>query len=89
MYGMNEQTLLSAIQNDKLFGLILCDIETPDHLKHYFFEFCPILKNVEVGRDDIGEHMQKFAEANGLLTKPQKMLIGSFLPKNVYLSHLF
>jgi len=34
-----------------------------------------------VGRDDIGEHMKKFAEDNGLLIKPQKMLIGSFFAK--------
>jgi len=81
MDGMNEQTLLSAIQNDKLFGLILCDIETLDHLKPYFSEYWPIFKNEEVGRVDNDEHMKKFAEANGLLTTLQKMLIGSFFAK--------
>jgi len=39
MYEINDQTLFSAIQNDKLFGLISCDIETPDHLKSYFLNF--------------------------------------------------
>ena len=37
IYGMNEQILLSAIQNDKIFGMVLCDIKTPKHLKILFF----------------------------------------------------
>ena len=47
IYGMNEQILLSAIQNDKIFGMVLCVIKTPKHLKPYFSEFCPSLKTLK------------------------------------------
>ena len=85
IYGMNEQSLLSAIQNDKIFGMVLCDIKTPQHLKSYFSEFCPIFKNAEVGREDIGALMEKFALDNNLLSKPQKMLIGSYFADKILL----
>ena len=85
IYGMNEQILLSAIQNDKIFGMVLCDIKTPEHLKPYFSEFCPIFKNVEVGREDIGDLMERFAVDNNLLPKPQKMLIGSYFADKILL----
>ena len=85
IYGMNEQILLSAIQNDKIFGMVLCDIKTPKHLKSYFSEFCPIFENVEVGREDIGDLMKKFAVDNNLLSKPQKMLIGSYFADKILL----
>ena len=87
IYGMNEQILLSAIQNGKIFGMVLCDIKTPKHLNliSYFSEFCPIFKNVEVGREDIGDLMEKFAVDNNLLSKPQKMLIGSYFADKILL----
>ena len=45
IYGKNEQILLSAIQNDKIFGMILCNVKALEHLKSYFSEFCPNFKN--------------------------------------------
>ena len=80
IYGMNKQIRLSAIQNDKIFGMVLCDIKTPKH----FSEFCPIFKNVEVRREDIVDLMEKFAVDN-LLAKPQKMLIGSYFADKILL----
>ena len=61
IYGMNEQIRLSAIRNDKIFGMVLCDIKALKHLKSYFSKFCLIFKNVEVGREDISHLMEKFA----------------------------
>ena len=61
IYGINEQGPLAAIQNEKIFGMVLCDIKSPKHLKSYFSEFCPIFKNVEVETEDIGDLMKKFA----------------------------
>ena len=72
IYGMNEQILFSAIQNDKIFGMVLSDIKTPKHLKSYFSEFCPIFKNVEVGREDVGDLMEKFAVDNNFCQNPRK-----------------
>ena len=82
---MNEQILFFAIQNDKIFGMVLCDIKTPKHLKPNFSEFCPIFKNVDVGREDIDDLMEKFAVDNNLLPKPQKMLIGSYFADKILL----
>ena len=61
IYGINEQGPLAAIQNEKIFGMVLCDIKSPKHLKSYFSEFCSIFKNVEVETEDIGDLMKKFA----------------------------
>ena len=88
IYGMNEQILLSAIRNNKIFKMVLCDIKAPEHLKPYFSEFFrinPIFKNVEVGREDIGDLMEKFAVDNNLLSKPQKMLIASYFADKLLL----
>ena len=77
----SEYEFLDLIYNDKIFGLVLCDIETPPEKKEYFSEFCPIFKNVKVTRDDIGEFMESFAEKNNLLSQPRRMLISSFFGK--------
>ena len=44
----------------------------------YFEDFSPILKNCEVGRDDIREHIKVFAEQNKLPSRPRKMLKSGF-----------
>jgi hypothetical protein len=36
------------------------DLHVPDHLKPTFAEMSPIFKNVEVSRDDIGDHMRQY-----------------------------
>ncbi|TMW68852.1 hypothetical protein Poli38472_006320 [Pythium oligandrum] len=62
---------IEAVLNDKLFGFAEVDIETPEHLKEYFSEMCPIFKNIEIdpnNREIIGDHMydynqEKFAKA--------------------------
>ena len=65
--------------------MVLCYIKTPQHSKSYFSEFCPIFKNVEVGREDIGAFMEKFAQDNNLLLKPKNMLIGSCFTDKILL----
>ena len=62
IHGMNEPSLLSAIQNDKIFGMVLCDVKTLQHLKQYFSEFCPIFKNIDLGRENFGNFVEKFAD---------------------------
>ena len=47
--------ILNDVLNDRFFGLIECDIETPEHLKSYFAEMPPIFKNVEVTYNDLSE----------------------------------
>ena len=62
IYGMIEASLLFTIQNDKIFGMVLCDVKTPQHLKPYFTEFCPFFKNIKLGRENFGNFVDKFAE---------------------------
>jgi len=40
--NLNRQSSLDGILTGELFGVLLCDIHSPDHLKEHFSEFCPI-----------------------------------------------
>ena len=54
------------ILNDKLFGFIQVDIETPENLKEHFAEMTPIFKNAEIKFDDIGEYMKNYHTENNI-----------------------
>ena len=41
---------------------------------------------MKISKDDIGEPMKQYAEANKLLTKPRKSLIGSYFGKEILLA---
>ena len=69
-------------RSGKLFGYAQCDIEVPDGLKKKFADFPPIFKNTNVGRHDIESVMQDYAEKQGVLCQPRKMLISSLFPEN-------
>ena len=51
--SLGEQDIIGMIKEDKIFGLAMVDIHTPDHLKKVYDEFPLIFKNTEVSRDDI------------------------------------
>jgi hypothetical protein len=63
--------------NDQLFGALEVDLHVPDHLKPTFAEMSPIFKNVEVSRDDIGDHMRQYAVDHDIMSQPRKSLVGS------------
>ena len=65
-----------------MFGYVQCDIEVPEELKKAFAYFPPIFKNTNVGRHDIGLLMNEYAEKEGLLRQPRKMLISSYFLEN-------
>ena len=77
-----EESLLEQIRSGKLFGYVQCDIEVPEELKEKFANFPPIFKNTNVGRHDTGSLMQDYAEKEGLLSQPRKMLISSYFLEN-------
>ena len=66
-----------------MFGFVKCDIEDPDHLKEYFSEITPILKNVNICLDDIGEFMQNYAKEHSIKDVPHLLLIGSYFRKKI------
>ena len=79
---MREKILLEQIRSDKLFGYVQCDIEVPEELKKKIANFPPIFKNTNVDRHDIASLMQVYAEKQGLLRHPRKMLISSYFLEN-------
>ena len=68
-----------------MFGYVQCDIEVPEELKKKFANFPSIFKNTNVGRHDIGSLMKAYAEKEGLLCQPRKMLISSYFLENATL----
>ena len=62
---------------EKLFGALEVDLHVPDNLKFKFAEMPPIFKNVEVSRDDIGDHMRQYAVDHDIMSQPRKNLVGS------------
>jgi len=73
------------ILNDKLFGFVQVDIETPEHLKEYFKEMTPIFKNAKIKFDDIGEYMQNFHKENNIKFVEGNKLVGSYFGKEIVL----
>ncbi len=59
----NLETLNEDIFNDKLFGFIQVDIETPESFKIVFLKWHQYLnfKNAEIEFEDIGEYTQKIS----------------------------
>ena len=62
---MSPARILSEVRNERLFGCVEVDIRVPDHLKEKFSEMCPIFKNAEISRDDIGLGVRRGAQHHG------------------------
>ena len=78
--------IVEGVKNVTLYGFLLVDIHTPNHLKEKYKDFTLIIKNTFVSRDDIGEYMRNVAEEHGLLLKPQKYLISSHFGKEILIN---
>ena len=83
---MTQAEVLEAIKTGQLFGLVQCDLHVPPALEPHFQEMPPIFKNVEVGREDIGDYMRQYAEEHHLLTQPRRSLIGSMKGEKILLA---
>ena len=86
LWTMTPDQIVTAVLNGSLFGVVECDIHVPDHLKPHFSEMCPIFKNTEISRDDIGEFMKEFAEDEDIMPRPRRSLIGSYFGKKILLA---
>ena len=76
--SISENSLIEKIKRGEVFVVVHCSLEVPEEMYPYFEDFSPILKNCEVGRDDIREHIKVFAEQNKLPSRPRKMLKSGF-----------
>ena len=75
---LREERLLEQIGNGRLFGNLQCDIEVPEELRKNFANFPPIFENTNVGRHDIELPVKDYAQKEGLLCQPRKMLISKY-----------
>ena len=83
---MTTRSIINAVQNETLFGCVECDIHVPDHLREQFQEMCPIFKNTEISREDIGDFMKAYAEENDIMRQPRRSLIGSMKGEKILLA---
>ena len=70
---LNQDQIIQYIQDRRFFGFVECDIEVPDQLKEYFSEMTPILKNVDVCLNDVGELMQEYAKQHNIKDVPRHL----------------
>ena len=83
---MSAERILSEVRNECLFGCVEVDIRVPEHLKDKFGEMCPIFKNTEISRDDIGDFMKTYAEEHNIMAQPRRSLIGSLKGEKILLA---
>jgi len=83
---MSAERILREVRNERLFGCVEVDIRAPDHLKEKFSEMCPIFKNTNISRDDIGDFMKAYAEEHNIMAQPRRSLIGSMKGEKVLLA---
>ena len=83
---LSFRKIIEGVKNGTLYGFLLVDIHTPNHLKEKYKDFPLIIKNTFASRDDIGEYMRNVAEEHGLLKKPQKYLISSHFGKEILIN---
>ena len=75
---LSGERLMQEIRSGKLFGYVQCDLKVREHLKTSFANFPSISKNTVVNRNDIGDLMKEYAEKEGIMSQPRRLLISSF-----------
>ena len=85
-WTMIQNEILTAVIDGALFGMVECDVRVPDNLRGHFAEMQPVFKNTTVTRDDIGPYMRQYAEEHNILTKPRRMLVGSYSGDKILLT---
>ena len=85
-WKMTQNEILTAVIDGTLFGMVECDVRVPDNLREHFAEMQPIFKNTTVTRYDIGPYMRQYAEEHDILTKPRRMLVGSYRGDKILLT---
>ena len=73
---------MQEIRSRKLFGYVQCDLNVPEYLQAYSANFPPVFKNTVVSRNDIGDLIKDYAEKEGIMSQPRRMLISGFHLKN-------
>ena len=77
-----EHQLPEGIKEGNLFSYVQCDIEVPEKLRTNFANFPPLFNNTLVSNNDNGDLMTTYAEEQGIMSQPRKMLLTSFTLQN-------
>ena len=80
--SLTEQQFLQGTKKGNLFGYVQCDIEVPKNLRANFANIPPIVKNTLVSKNDIGDLMKTYAQQQGIMSQPRKILMSSFTLQN-------
>eukprot|EP00794_Sanderia_malayensis_P004375 gene4375-biopygen3558 len=78
-----QETLIDALLQRKVFGLITCDVHVPEEHREYFREFALIIKHAHVNYADVGEFTQTVADENGITIKNRKCVIDSYIGQHI------
>ena len=81
--GLDMESILQAIHEDRVFGLAQVDIHTPEDLKDKFRDLPPIFKSAMLSREDAAPHMARFRETAGLVSRPWMSLINSYFARQM------
>ena len=84
-YG-TEEIILNGIQNDNLFGFIVADVSTPDHVMKEILpiNFPPIIIRGDITEDHLSDYMKRRVEDRGYKL-PQTTLMQVYNAKQVLL----
>ena len=75
--------ILQSIMDEKLFGFILCDIETPEHLQAEMKNFPPLIKREVITDEYLSEYMaERFEKRYPGKKLKQETVIQCFNAKN-------
>ena len=85
-WKMTSHSIIAAVIDGTLFGMVECDVRVPDNLREYFAEMQPIFKNATVTRDDIGPFMRQYAVDHDIMSTPRRMLVGSYRGDKILLT---
>ena len=80
--SLTAQQLLEGIRKGNIFDYVQCDVEVSENLRENVANFPTVLKNILVSKNDIGDLMKTYAEEEGIMSQPRKMLISSFKLQN-------
>ena len=83
---MSPERILREVRQDRLFGCVEVDIRVPEHLKEKFSEMCPIFKNTNISREDIGDFMKAYAEEHNIMAQPRRSWIESMKGEKILLA---
>ena len=80
--SLTEHQLQEGMKKGNLFRYVECDNEVPENLRANFVKLPPKIKSTSLSKNDIVDLMKTYAEEEGIMSQPRKMLISSCTLQN-------